>query len=88
MSKPFIWVKFLATGHQADVHESVFDPERHQRIERVEPSAGPRRPKPNVKPRRARKTSAPEAGTGVSPAEESATPVNPVGTETKEQANG
>lgn len=86
MSKPFIWVKFLATGHQADIHESVFDPERHERVERVGPSAQPRRPKPNVK--RRRKTSASEAGTGTRPAEESASLVENAGDEMKEQANG
>lgn len=88
MSRPFIWVKSLETGHQFDVHESAYDPERHARIERVEPAARPRRPKVNVKPRRAKKTSASEAGTGASPADTSATPVETAGTEEVEQANG
>jgi hypothetical protein len=45
----FVRVKVKATGHQVDIIESHFDPDRHERVKRVAPSSRPRRSKFRVR---------------------------------------
>lgn len=58
----FVRVKVRKTGHQVDILESHFNPERHERVKRVPASSVPRRSKFRV--RFQRKTSAPAAVEG------------------------
>ena len=61
----YIRVKVRATGHQIDVVDSHYNPERHELVKRVPPSHVPRRPKYRVAYQRPRvqpeQTSAPRA---------------------------
>jgi hypothetical protein len=56
----YLRVRVRATGHQIDVVEDHFNPDRHERIRRVPPTKAPRRPKYRVAYQRP-KTSAPRA---------------------------
>lgn len=58
----FVRVRVLKTGHQVDIVESHFDPERHERVRRYPPVRVPRKPKFRVTYQR--KTSAPKAVEG------------------------
>lgn len=60
----YVRVRVRSTGHQIDVVDSHYDPEKHELVKRTPPSKTPRRPKYKVAYQRPKQTSAPRAVEG------------------------